>query len=223
MRPLNSGYCPVRRTGAGRAPAWQHGAIRAVGLIFCLAILTASFQASAASPAETFVENSIRKGSAILDNTSLDMSERDREFREFILSITDMKRVALFTLGPYANAAPEEAVAAFLAAYTDLDVALYRNGFKSYARTTKITGSTIRSADDVIVNAEASDANGKSEPMNVAFRVRKDDKGRDIIVDVQVGGAWLALSQRQDFTSYLELNGGDIAKLSRELKIHSAK
>lgn len=223
MRPTNTAYCPVAETGTGRAPIWCLQAAQVLCLVFCLATLTVSFRAYAASPAETFVENSIRKGSAILDDPSLNVTERDREFREFVLSITDTRRVALFTLGPYAKDAPENAVAGFVAAYTDLDVALYRNGFNSYGRTTRVTGSTVRAADDVIVNAEASDANGKPVPMKVAFRVRKDDKGRDIITDVQVEGAWLALSQRQDFTSYLQLNGGDVAKLAHELETHNAK
>lgn len=134
-----------------------------------------------------------------------------------------MKRVAMFTLGPYAKDAPEQALTDFVAAYTDLDVALYRSGFSSYAKSTKITGSVARAADDVIVNAEVSDVSGKSEPVKIAFRVRKDDKARDIITDVELAGAWLALSQRQEFTSYLQLNGGDIGSLSRELETHIAK
>ncbi|MDE2475502.1 MAG: hypothetical protein KGO48_10685, partial [Alphaproteobacteria bacterium] len=71
--------------------------MRAVGPIFCLVMLMFSLAAQAATPAEAFVDASIQKGNAILRNESLDQSERDREFRDFVLSITDMKRVALFT------------------------------------------------------------------------------------------------------------------------------
>lgn len=201
----------------------QHAVMRAVGPIFCLVMLMFSLAAQAATPAEAFVDASIQKGNAILRNESLDQSERDREFRDFVLSITDMKRVALFTLGPYAKDAPGEAVAGFVAAFTDFNVALFRNGFRSYAQTTRVTGSVVRADDDVIVNAEVASADAKSEPMKIAFRVRKDDRGRNIILDVQLSGAWLAVSQRQDFDSYLTLNGGDISKLSGELQKHIPK
>jgi len=182
-----------------------------------------ALQAHAANPAEAFIEDSVRKGSAILDDNSLATSERDRKFRDFVLSITDMKRVALFTLGSYATSASEDAVAGFVAAFTDFSVALYRNGFRSYAHGIRVTGSMIRADDDVIVNAEAPDQNGKPEPMKISFRVRKDARGRDVIVDVELSGTWLAISQRDEFASYLKLNGGDIAKLSGELKTHIAK
>lgn len=201
----------------------QHAVMRAVGPIFCLVMLMFSLAAQAATPAEAFVDASIQKGNAILRNESLDQSERDREFRDFVLSITDMKRVALFTLGPYAKDAPGEAVAGFVVAFTDFNVALFRNGFRSYAQTTRVTGSVVRADDDVIVNAEVASADAKSEPMKIAFRVRKDDKGRNIILDVELSGAWLAVSQRQDFDSYLTLNGGDISKLSGELQKHIPK
>ncbi len=196
---------------------------RAIGLSFFLGMLMFSLEAHAENPAETFVEECIQKGSAILDDKSLGTSERDRVFRDFVLSITDMKRVALFTLGSYAKDAPEADVARFVAAFTELDIVLYRNGFTSYGHSIKITGSTARAEDDVIVNAEAPDSGGKMEPTKLAFRVRKDANGRDIILDVEVSGTWLAIAQSQDFASYLQVSGGDVAKLSHELKTHTAK
>lgn len=209
-------------TGVTNGIGWSRFG-RAVGLAFFAGMLMFSPAAHAANPAEAFVAESIQKGSAILDDKSLDTSERDRKFRDFVLSITDMKRVAMFTLGPYAKDARENDLAAFVAAFTDLNVALFRNGFTSYAHSIKITGSIGRAEDDVIVSAEAADPGGKTEPMKVAFRVRKDANRRDIILDVQVAGTWLAIAQSEDFASYLHLNGGDIAALSAKLKTHAAK
>jgi phospholipid transport system substrate-binding protein len=196
---------------------------RAIGLAFCLGIPMLSLEAHAANPAEAFVAECLQKGSAILDDKSLDPAERDREFRDFVLSITDMKRVAMFTLGSYAKDGPEDAVTGFVAAFTDLDVALYRSGFSTYAHRLRITGSVIRANDDVIVNTESTNPDAGPEPMKIAFRVRKDDKGRNIILDVGLAGTWVAISQDQDFASYLLLNGGDIAQLSQALETRAAK
>ena len=196
---------------------------RAVGICVCLGTLILPLAAYAVNPAEAFVEESIRKGSAILDDNSLSSSERDREFRVFVLSITDMRRVALFTLGSYAKHATEDDIAGFVAAFTDLEVALYRNGFTSYGNSIRVTGSIIRAGDDVIVTAKAPGEDAKSDSMEISFRVRKGDNGQDIIVDVGLAGTWLALSQNEQFASYLRLNGGNIAKLSRELETHIAK
>ena len=195
----------------------------AIGLVFGFSLLTFPLEVLAASPAEAFVESSVQKGDAILSDPSLNAAERDREFRQFLLSITDMKRVALFALGSYAKTAPEPAVASFVSTFTDFDVDMYEHGFGSYGQSLKIIGSVARSEDDVIVNAEAAGPKGKPDPMKIAFRIRKNDEGKDIVLDVAVQGVWLAVSQQQGFASYLQLHGGDVAMLSHELESRKAK
>ena len=179
-----------------------------------------SLEAHAANSAETFVEASIEKGNAILNAPLLDPDQRQSQFRDFLLSITDTRRVALFTLGSYARAASEPVIATFVAAFIDFDTAIYRRSLDSYnGQTIHVTGSTRRSEDDVIVNADVVDPNGKSGPLKIAFRVRKSESGKDVLTDLQIEGAWLALSQQSDFTSYLQQHNGDIAQLSRELQL----
>jgi ABC-type transporter MlaC component len=124
MIPSVPGCQTARGICGSLVPFGQHRITLGAGLIFGFVALVLSFAAHAASPAETFIDDSIRKGSAILNSNPRDPGERDRAFRNFILSVTDMKRVALFTLGPYAKDAPEQALTDFVAAYTDLNVAL---------------------------------------------------------------------------------------------------
>src|SRR5689334_22858479 len=192
------------------------------GAVLGMGMFLFPFEASAASSAEGFIQTVIARGNAILGDSSLDAGQRDQRFREFLLSITDMKRTAMFTLGSYAQSTPEPQVADFLATFTDFDIAIYQRGFGSYGQTIRVMGSTERSPDDVIVNTEAADPKGKPEPFKIAFRVRRNDAGQDIITDIQVEGVWLAISQRSGFVSYLDLHGGDVAKLSHELKSRTA-
>jgi phospholipid transport system substrate-binding protein len=53
--------------------------------------------------------------------------------------------------------------------------------------------------------------------------VRKNEAGALIVTDMQVAGVWLALSERSDFTAYLQQHRGDIAALSTELKVRAAQ
>lgn len=220
MRVVISGMNPRPQTHDVRKPSslWRQPCAVAIGLACGLGLLAFPYKARADVPAEAFVASAVQEGNAILSNPSLDARTRDREFRQFLLSITDMKRVALFALGSYAKTAPNPIIASFVSTFTDFDVALYQGGFGSYGQSLKIISSTGRSDDDVIVNAEAGDPKGKSEPMKIAFRVRKDDAGKDIILDVAVQGVWLAVSQQQGFTSYLQLHGGDVGMLTHELE-----
>jgi phospholipid transport system substrate-binding protein len=85
----------------------------------------------------------------------------------------------------------------------------------------KVTGSDVRAADDVVVNADV--VNPSAPPnapvIKAAFRVRKTADGKPIITDMQVEGIWLALSQRSDFTGFLQQHGGSLPALTDNLKM----
>jgi phospholipid transport system substrate-binding protein len=205
MRP------PIRSQYVGIGPALSLLVVGANLLLF-------SPQAYAADAAETFVQTRIEAGHAILQDPQLVPRQRQQKFRDFMLSITDMRRNALFTAGTYARDAREPDVATFIAAFTEFSVSFYERVLDSYARQTiRVTGSARHSEDDAVVNAEVVEPNGKTLPLKIAFRVRKNEHGDPILTDLQVEGAWLALNQRSEFMSFLQQHRGDIAQLSREL------
>jgi len=59
-------------------------------------------------------------------------------------------------------------------------------------------------------------------PMSLAFRVRKNAAGNDTIVDVLIGAISLAVTQRDEFSRYLQQHGGNIDELSAELEKRAA-
>jgi len=183
-------------------------------------------RAAAANPAEAFVQQNIDKGYVILNNSQLSDADRRGQFRDFMLGLTDTKRIGTFTLGQYANSAPKADVEAFTNAFTDYAVAVYESRLSKYkGQSLKVTGSVERAADDVVVNADVINPSAASnaQPFKVAFRVRKTSDGRPIITDIQVEGIWLALSQRSDFTAFLQQHNGSVTALTDDLKRQTAQ
>ena len=204
-----------------RMPLWTN-LFSALALLAAACVVAPSAHAAAANPAEAFVQQNIDKGYVILNNTSLPDDQRRTQFRNFMLSLTDTKRIGMFTLGQYANAASKADIDAFTTAFTEYAVAVYETRLGKYkGQTLKVTGSDQRAADDVVVNADV--VNPKAEPnaapIKAAFRVRKTSDGRPIITDMQVEGIWLALSQRSDFTGFLQQHGGSLPALTNDLKM----
>ena len=178
--------------------------------------------AAAANPAEAFVQQNIDKGYTILNNASLPDDQRRMQFRNFMLGLTDVRRIGMFTLGQYANSASKADIDAFNATFTDYAVAVYESRLGKYkGQTLRVTGSDQRAADDVVVNADVVNpgAPANAPPIKAAFRVRKTADGKPIITDMQVEGIWLALSQRSDFTGFLQQHGGSVAALTGNLKM----
>lgn len=182
------------------------------------ASLMASLPAQA-NPAEDYVQNNINKGLAILNNHQLAADQRRAQFETFLLGLTDMKRIADFTLGQYRRTASPADLAAFEAAFQNYATAVYQSYFSKYAgQTLKVTGSQTRSADDFIVATQLVDPNDHSgqEPLEVDFRVRTDT-GKPVVVDFSVAGIWLALEERDQFTAFLGQNNGNVRMLVSHL------
>ncbi len=68
-------------------------------------LMAVSGKAAAASGAEAFVQSNVSKGLAILNNKAISTEQRRQQFEQFILGLTDMRRIANFTLGQYRHGA----------------------------------------------------------------------------------------------------------------------
>src|ERR1700722_19442575 len=118
---------------------------------------------AANNPAEAFVDDNIHKGLDILNNKTLSVEQRRSQFEGFLLGLTDMKRIADFTLGQYRRGASPADLAAFDTAFQNYAIAVYQSYFARYAgQTLKVTGSQARSADDFIVSTQMIDPNDHS-------------------------------------------------------------
>lgn len=184
--------------------------------VFILALASAP-PARAANDIETFVQQNIDQGLSILNDTSLSASQRRDKFRAFILQLTDMHRIAMFTLGRYQRGANPKDVEGFVAAFTDYANAVYESHLTKYkGQGMKVISSVQRSPTDTIVNVQVVDPSAK-QPINAAFRVLTDT-GKPLVVDVEVEGVWLAIDQRDQFAGFLQQNGSNIPLLSAHLE-----
>jgi ABC-type transporter MlaC component len=174
----------------------------------------------AVTPAEGFVQQNVDKGYTILNDSSLAAGERHLQFRNFMLGLTDTNRIALFTLGQYANGASRTELGAFESEFADFEFTTYESLLSKFkGLTLKVTGSTELAEDDIVVNVDVVRFNStnSAQPIKAAFRLRKAADGRLIVADIQVEGIWLSLVQRSDFTGFLQQHGGSIAELTDQL------
>ena len=191
-------------------------------LAMTLALLAPA--ASAAVPAEGFISENVQKSLSILNDPSLSATQRSDQFEHLLLGVTDMKRIALFTLGQYAANVPPAEQDAFATAFQTYSISVYRSYLSRYAgQTLKVTGSSQRAPDDFIVNTVMADASGNAgqRPLQVNFRVRTDT-GKPELTDFSVGGIWIALEERDQFAAFLSHNNGDIKNLITHLQQVSA-
>ncbi len=177
--------------------------------------------ALAQTPAEAFVQQNVQKGLAILNDHSIPDAQRRAEFREFLTSLTDIRRIALFTLGAARRTASPADTEAFVNAFRDYAVTVYETRLNQYSgQYLRVTGSTEIKPGDDIVETVLVDASGKSngqDPIKVDFRVDQEN-GRSVVVDVSIVGVWLALEERDQFAAFLQQHNDDISALVAHLQ-----
>lgn len=194
------------------------------GAIIMLFAFAAPVMAAASLPpnsAETFVQTNVDKGLAILSNHRITDDARRQQFRDFLTNLTDIKRIAMFTLGNARRTATPDQVNAFVDAFRDYAVAVYESRLNQYAgQSLKVTGATERAPGDFIVTTVLVDPLGQAknqEPIEIDFRVL-NDKGHFVVIDASVVGVWLAIEERDQFTAFLAQNNDSVPALVTHLK-----
>src|SRR5690242_5960207 len=174
----------------------------AIGVAALVIALATPFAAArAASPAEDFVQTNVERGLQIL-NSNASKAQKREQFRGFLLELTDLKRIADYTLGPAKNSTSPADLAAFEEAFREYAFAVYESEFAKYSgQTLKVTGSVERKADEHLVTTVLIDPHAKNnqEPIQVDFRIF-GTPGHFTVGDIVVLGLDLAITEQDDFT-----------------------
>ena len=174
-------------------------------------------QGAARDPqAETFIDTSARRVLGILNNRSIDTASRRQAFHNLTNDLIDWQRLTRFVLGKYARTATPDQLQRFAVAYHTYNEGIYQRRIDDYkGLRAVVTGSVVRRPGDVIVRTMLSGAAGQ-QPTELSWRVLGGGNSWKV-VDVQVKGVWLAITQQQDFVSTIDNGGGHIDTLTGQL------
>lgn len=196
------------------------GAMRRLILAGLALLAAGAWAPAAASPAEQYVGDNVQKGMSILTNKALSRDQRRDQFQDFLMGLVDIRRIADYTLGQYRRGAAPADIAAFEAAYKEYALTVYQVYFNKFSdQTLRVTGSYPLAGNESVVKTEMVETGKKTQkkPLSVNFRI-SSIAGKFAVTDISVEGVWLRQTQRDDFTSFLGQNGGDIRALIGMLK-----
>jgi phospholipid transport system substrate-binding protein len=167
--------------------------------------------------AEQFVQVQAQRALTVLANPKMTTADKTRLFRAFVDQVADVPRITQFVLGKYARVATPAQRQAFAVVFREYASNVYESRLDQYhGEVLKVTGSIVRRPGDVIVNSVVV-GGAQSKPVAVAWRVIGGGAGWKVI-DVQVAGVWLAITEQQDFVSTIDNAGGNVDVLTRQLQ-----
>jgi len=147
----------------------------------------------------------------ILLNNKTDAAIRMPRFRELFRADFDGPGISQFVLGRYWRNARSEEQQEFVKLFEDYIVFVYTARLSNFAgETMKVRGS--RSDGDGVIVSTDMISPGRTTPLRIDWRL-VSDKGSYKISDVIVEGISMAVTQRSEFASVVQRNGGQIRGL----------
>jgi phospholipid transport system substrate-binding protein len=184
-------------------------------LILLAGVLTPVIPAAAAAdPAAMISDLGSRALQVLGKNTP--QSERVARFRELLREDFDVPAIGRFVLGRYWNTATPEQRAEFVKLFEDYVAIAYATRLAEYTgENFKVTGSRPE-ADGAIVSSQIIRPSGAA-PVKVDWRLTGRN-GNYKISDVSVDGISMAVTQRSEFASVIQHNGGQVQGLITMLR-----
>src|SRR5215831_3177067 len=147
-------------------------------------------------------------------------AQRAARFHELFREDFDVPGIARFVLGRYWKAATPEQQNEFVRLFEDYIALVYSSQLAAYSgETLKVTGSRA-DAEGAIVASEIIRPTG-APPVKVEWRLT-DHNGAYKIRDVAVDGISMAVTQRSEFASVIQHNGGQVQSLIGMLREKTA-
>ena len=188
----------------------------AFALILNLAVgLASAGWADDTSPGEkrakTFVTELAGEAITIL-KTQTTREGREAGFRKILNERANMRRIARFTLGPFARKISDEDFAIYQQLLNELIIKVYANRLGEYGNEQLVVGRSQSKKKNFIINSQIEFENGR-QPIAVDWWLYREKDGSFSLFDVRVIGVWMAQEQRDSFASVLKNNRGDISAL----------
>jgi phospholipid transport system substrate-binding protein len=162
-----------------------------------------------ATPVGRFIQTLGDEAISVIADKNLTQDQRSEHFRQMLSTSFDLQTIGRFVIGRSWNAASPAQQQEYMKLFETLVVKTYSDRFALYTgEGFQVTAVRTESEKDSVVVSEITHPDG-SEPTSVDWRVRKKD-GKLGIIDVVVEGVSLSVTQRQEYASIIQHDGGKL-------------
>lgn len=180
-------------------------AVRAFGvLLVALCWLAAAPRGANAQDAANFVQNLGTQGIQVL-GPSVPAQQRAARFRQLLDNDFDLPEIGRFVLGQYGRTMSPAAQQEFVPLFREYVVQAYSARLGQYGGSTFRVVGTRPYGGEVVVASQVS--RGAGNPINIDWHVTNRG-GRLLVTDVVVDGVSMKATQRSEFASIIQRNGG---------------
>lgn len=168
-------------------------------------------------PAGKFVQDLGDKAITLIANKQITQEQRTAEFSKILADSFDLKTIGRYVIGrTWASATPEQQTE-YMELFRSLVIRNYGSRMSLYAgEGFSVVGTRPESDMDTVVQSHITHPDG-SKPTQIEWRIREKD-GKMGVIDVSVENVSLSLTQRQEYASVIQRNGGAIDGLLKQMR-----
>lgn len=167
--------------------------------------------------AEAFIKATGDEVIAALKDGSATGANAEGWFREMLGRTLDIDTMGRFTLGRFWRSASPAQREDFIDAFRENLVSVYSRRLQEYSgENFRVIGSRPEGRKDTMVTTEITSQSGQS--IDADWRVRGQDDGSYRVIDFVVGNVSLLASQRSEYASVIQRNGGSIDALIQAIR-----
>ncbi|MSO64260.1 MAG: ABC transporter substrate-binding protein [Alphaproteobacteria bacterium] len=171
------------------------------------------------TPAAQFVKQLGDQAISVLQNTNGSLTQREARFRQILSDSFDVPFIGRFVLGRHWTRATAEQQGDYLRLFQDFLVKTYSSRLGGYSGETLVVVAERDGGNrDTVVRTRIDRPSGP--PIDADWRIRQQDAGFRII-DIEVAGISMALTQRSDFDAVVQRNS--VAGLIEVLRARTTK
>ncbi|MFA5040126.1 MAG: ABC transporter substrate-binding protein [Bdellovibrionales bacterium] len=213
-----------------RLPRFIFLAFSAVTLAFSFLIVISPANATAArthdqalqTPTGKFIQDLGDRAIKIVADKKLSADQRSAAFSQLLSEDFDLKTIGRFVIGrSWASATPEQQTE-YMDLFKSLVLRTYGDRMTLYTgEGFEVVGTRPESDMDTTVLSQITHPDG-SKPTAIDWRVRQKND-RIGVIDVIVEGVSLSVTQKQEYASVIQNNGGQIEGLLKVMREQVSK
>lgn len=221
-RTMEPSPCMQIFGSSGRMPKQVANVLMAVIVLFAVTSGRDALAAPDPEAARSFIVRLSEQTFEVLRQPGRTRDMVQTAFRELLRSSFDTYTIARFVLGRYWNSATPAQQREYLRLLEDMVVLTYARRFDQYhysGETLQVGTVHPEGNNDVTVDSQVTLQ--QRPPLKVSWRLRERN-GQFRIIDIAVEGISLMVTQRSEFSSLIERNGGRIEALLDALRARIA-
>ena len=184
---------------------------------FLLLFSLTNYTKAASSDPKQFIQEIVDKAKKILVATN-SQEYKVEKLTEIAKSKVDIKGVALYTLGSYRKNLNEEQKKEYTILFEQYFIKTFVSRLTDYSEPKIDVISAEKINDKYTIVSSILLATDKKAEVRIDWRVYTKDPDKPLIRDLIIEGLSLARTQKEEFSSIIESNDGDINALFSKLR-----